>query len=66
MSTPTPRDLDPKFEKTDPPTEENAPEETEPMLVHRVNFLDEDGVQHQKEHRVPVKDWPAYAEKHGF
>lgn len=60
---PDPRDLDPKFEKTEPPTDV---EETEPMLVHRVSFLDENGVQHQKEHRVPVKDWPAYAEKHGF
>lgn len=48
-----------------------APEEVdaEPvnMIVHRTNYVDNNGVQQTKEHGpMPIADWPAYAKKNGF
>lgn len=62
---PNPRDLDPNFTEAKPPVEE-TPEKDVPMLVHQVRFIDENGVQQTKEHRVPVSEWPAYEKEHGF
>jgi hypothetical protein len=76
---PSPRDLDPKFTATTPP-EDTQPEDTQPedakdsrpededvpMIVHKVRFIDDNGVQQEKEFRMPVSEWPAFAAKHGF
>jgi hypothetical protein len=40
-----------------------------PMIVYREPYLDNingQPVQMSKEHRVPISEWPAYAQDHGF
>lgn len=72
MPNATPRDLDPNFTQTTPP-EDTQPEVTQdekdddtPMIVHKIRFLDDHGVQQEKELRMPLAEWPAYSAKHGL
>lgn len=63
--TPTPADLDPnrKNHEPDPVEFDDAKpvEEEVEMIVYRERTPDG-----EKEHRVPVADWPTYEKEHGF
>lgn len=45
---------------------DSRPEDDRPAIVHRMNFIDDHGVQQQKEIRVPLDEWPAYEKEHGL
>lgn len=77
---PTPRDLDPKFRDaeipddntvTDANTEPNSKSaddarDGESLIVYRERYMD-GNVQMEREHGpMPVSEWPAYQEEHGF
>lgn len=49
-----------------PDTEETPREDDRPAIVHRWNVIDENGVQQQKEIRVPLEEWPAYEKEKGL
>ena len=60
---PSPRDMDPKFKDAEP--KEMVSEET-PMIVHRQQYIDNDGVTQTKEHRVPVHEWSQYEKENNL
>lgn len=60
---------DEKIQVTDaevPEAEETPVEDDRPAIVHRWNYIDDHGVQQQKEVRVPLDEWPAYEKEHGL
>lgn len=69
MSNDTPelRTVEAPDNATETTAKDSRPQADVPMIVHRVPFIDGNGVQQVKEHGpMPVSEWPAYEKENNL